>query len=139
MYFSKLAERLTSFVAIFQSCFKTITKNSDLKMDDVLTSFIVSKKSDCQELSSFLNVGNYQCLHHFISNGKWDFKLVLNKMVDYFLNLLPVDWLEDLSLSIDESGFEKSGNHSCGVASQYCGQVGKITNYQIGAFALFAY
>lgn len=35
---------------------------------------------------------------------------------------------------IDESGFVKKGDHSAGVAAQYCGRVGKVENCQVGVF-----
>ena len=42
---------------------------------------------------------------------------------------------EDAVLVIDETGFLKQGKASCGVARQYTGSAGKITNCQIGVFA----
>jgi SRSO17 transposase len=38
---------------------------------------------------------------------------------------------------IDETGFLKQGKASCGVARQYTGSAGKITNCQIGVFAAY--
>lgn len=38
-------------------------------------------------------------------------------------------------LILDESGWEKSGTKSVGVARQYIGQVGKVANGQVGVFA----
>jgi len=38
---------------------------------------------------------------------------------------------------IDETGFLKQGKASCGVARQYTGSAGKITNCQIGVFACY--
>src|SRR3954466_990085 len=38
-------------------------------------------------------------------------------------------------LVLDETGFLKQGKASCGVARQYTGSAGKITNCQIGVFA----
>ena len=40
-------------------------------------------------------------------------------------------------LSSDETGFLKQGKASCGVARQYTGSAGKITNCQIGVFAAY--
>jgi SRSO17 transposase len=45
---------------------------------------------------------------------------------------------EDAVLVIDETGFLKQGKASCGVARQYIGSAGKITNCQIGVFASYA-
>jgi SRSO17 transposase len=41
----------------------------------------------------------------------------------------------DAVLVLDETGFLKQGKASCGVARQYTGSAGKITNCQIGVFA----
>jgi SRSO17 transposase len=40
-------------------------------------------------------------------------------------------------LVIDETGFLKQGQRSCGVGRQYTGSAGKITNCQIGVFAAY--
>jgi SRSO17 transposase len=44
---------------------------------------------------------------------------------------------ETAVLVIDETGFLKQGKASCGVARQYTGSAGKITNCQIGVFASY--
>ena len=44
---------------------------------------------------------------------------------------------DDAVLVIDETGFLKQGKASCGVARQYTGSAGKITNCQIGVFATY--
>ncbi len=44
---------------------------------------------------------------------------------------------EEGILVIDETGFLKKGKATCGVAPQYTGTVGKITNCQIGVFAAY--
>jgi len=38
----------------------------------------------------------------------------------------------------DESGFVKKGDDSAGVARQYCGNIGKVENCQVGVFAAYA-
>src|SRR4051812_31754929 len=43
----------------------------------------------------------------------------------------------DAVLVVDETGFLKQGKASCGVARQYTGSAGKITNGQIGVFAAY--
>ena len=43
----------------------------------------------------------------------------------------------DAVLVIDETGFLKQGKSSCGVARQYTGSAGKITNCQVGVFAAY--
>src|SRR5512147_2320193 len=43
----------------------------------------------------------------------------------------------DAVLVVDEMGFLKPGKASCGVARQYTGSAGKISNGQIGVFAAY--
>jgi SRSO17 transposase len=53
---------------------------------------------------------------------------------EYALEHLAAD---DAVLVVDETGFLKQGKASCGVARQYTGSAGKITNCQIGVFAAY--
>jgi SRSO17 transposase len=46
---------------------------------------------------------------------------------------------DDTLLVIDESGIPKKGKHSAGVARQYCGQLGKVENCQVGVYGALAY
>jgi SRSO17 transposase len=43
----------------------------------------------------------------------------------------------DAVLVLDETGFLKQGKASCGVARQYTGSAGKITNCQIGVLVAY--
>jgi len=45
---------------------------------------------------------------------------------------------EDAVLVVDETAFVKKGEHSAGVARQYCGTLGKVENCQVGVFAASA-
>ena len=78
---------------------------------------------------------NNQSLNHFISNSPWDWKAVCAPLGRLFVKMLPSIWLNDLCLSIDESGIPKKGKSSVGVAHQYCGQLGKGANSQVGVYA----
>src|ERR1700689_1649488 len=49
---------------------------------------------------------------------------------DYVIEHLTDD---DAVLVVDETGFLKQGKASCGVARQYTGSAGKVTNCQVGA------
>jgi SRSO17 transposase len=44
---------------------------------------------------------------------------------------------EDAVLVVDETGLVKKGEHSAGVARQYCGTVGKVENCQVGVFLAY--
>src|SRR4051812_31381782 len=44
---------------------------------------------------------------------------------------------EDAVLVVDEPAFVKKGEHSAGVARQYCGTLGKVENCQVGVFLAY--
>jgi SRSO17 transposase len=69
-----------------------------------------------------------------LGRGWWDADALRDIVREYALETL-VD--EDAVLVIDETGFLKQGKASCGVARQYTGSAGKITNCQIGVFASY--
>jgi SRSO17 transposase len=70
-----------------------------------------------------------------LGRGRWDADGLRNIVRDYALETLADD---DAVLVIDETGFLKQGKATCGVARQYTGSAGKITNCQIGVFAAYA-
>ena len=69
-----------------------------------------------------------------LGRGRWDADALRDIVRDYALETLAD---EDAVLVIDETGFLKQGKASCGVARQYTGSAGKITNCQIGVFASY--
>ena len=69
-----------------------------------------------------------------LGRGRWDADALRDIVRDYALEALAD---EDAVLVVDETGFLKQGKSSCGVARQYTGSAGKITNCQIGVFACY--
>src|SRR5829696_9092200 len=69
-----------------------------------------------------------------LGRGRWDAEALRDIVRDYALEHLAAD---DAVLVVDETGFLKQGKASCGVARQYTGSAGKITNCQIGVFAAY--
>jgi len=69
-----------------------------------------------------------------LGRGQWDADGLRDIVREYVLETLAD---EDAVLVIDETGFLKQGKASCGVARQYTGSAGKITNCQIGVFAAY--
>src|ERR1700744_1588604 len=66
--------------------------------------------------------------------GRWDADALRDLVGAYALETLADP---DAVVVLDETGFLKKGDASCGVARQYTGSVGKITNCQIGVFAAY--
>lgn len=69
-----------------------------------------------------------------LGRGRWDAEALRDIVRDYVVESLATD---DAVLVIDETGFLKQGKASCGVARQYTGSAGKVTNCQIGVFAAY--
>jgi SRSO17 transposase len=69
-----------------------------------------------------------------LGRGRWDADALREIVREYALETLAE---ETAVLVIDETGFLKQGKASCGVARQYTGSAGKITNCQIGVFASY--
>jgi len=76
-----------------------------------------------------------RALQQFIGEGKWDDEALLAEhqhLVDETLGE------EDGVLIVDGSDFPKHGDHSAGVAPQWCGHTGKKDNCQAGVFVGYA-
>jgi SRSO17 transposase len=74
-------------------------------------------------------------LQQFIGQGRWD--------TAPFIELLQervATWLGEPEgvVIVDGSGFVKDGEHSVGVAWQYCNHLGKLANCQQGVFLVYA-
>ena len=69
-----------------------------------------------------------------LGRGTWDADALRDVVREYAVEQLCDD---KAVLVIDETGFLKQGKASCGVARQYTGSAGKITNCQIGVFAAY--
>jgi len=72
----------------------------------------------------------HQSMHHFVADAPWDAAALLRVARDWVLGPMvrhgPVAaWI------VDDTGFPKKGQHSVGVARQYCGVLGKQDNCQV--------
>src|SRR5205809_781666 len=79
----------------------------------------------------------HQSLHHFVANAAWDDDAVLRVARDLVLEVMErhgavAAWI------VDDTGFPKKGQHSVGVARQYCGVLGKQENCQVAVTVTLA-
>jgi SRSO17 transposase len=79
----------------------------------------------------------HQSMHHLVANAPWEDTAMLRIARDVVLAEMerhgPVAaWL------VDDTGFPKKGQHSVGVAHQYCGALGKQANCQVAVTVTLA-
>jgi SRSO17 transposase len=75
-------------------------------------------------------------VQHLLNDAHWDADAVRDDLRGYV-----VEHLADANsgvLVVDETGFLKKGEKSCGVARQYTGTAGKRENCQVGVFVCYA-
>lgn len=86
-------------------------------------------------MATQLDESNGQRLHHFLTSAKWSADKLMDWVTSSFFELLVSQHLQDdICLIIDETGNPKKGKKSAGVKRQYCGQLGKVDNCQVGVF-----
>jgi len=69
-----------------------------------------------------------------LGRSHWEADALRDMVREYVVETLTAP---DAVLVIDETGFLKQGQSSCGVGRQYTGSAGKITKCQIGVFAAY--
>jgi SRSO17 transposase len=80
---------------------------------------------------------NDQALQHFLTNSPWDDQRVVEQ-VTFDANAL-LGGYADSCLILDESGIPKKGDKSVGVSRQWCGQLGKTDNCQVGVYSVLCH
>lgn len=88
-----------------------------------------------QPMALALEGGDVQGMQQFIGQGQWQDTRLLQKHWELVAATLGE---EDGVYIVDESGFPKKGEHSVGVARQWCGVLGKVENCQVGVFGAYA-
>lgn len=91
----------------------------------------VTPRKAIEPIAETVEGGNVRNMQHFIGQGAWDVRPILQEHQRYVDETLGDP---EGVLIVDESGDPKQGSHSAGVAPQYCGKVGKVCNCQVGVF-----
>lgn len=130
-----IQSRLPKFISRFQSLFSSLTRNVSATALVYLKGLLLCSRRNCQVMAEELQELNGQRLHHFIANSRWCFQSIMDVVTLQFWQMIQrLGLQEDSCLIIDECGNPKKGRHSAGVKRQYCGQLGKTENSQVGVF-----
>src|SRR3989337_4202178 len=71
--------------------------------------------------------GNEQAMQQFINRSPWDSFSAMDRLMEGMAaNLAPAPGV----LVLDDTTLPKTGTHSVGVARQYCGDLGQVSNCQ---------
>lgn len=71
----------------------------------------------------------HQSLHHFVADSAWSDEQMLLRVAQWVVPAM--DFSDGAWWIVDDTGFPKQGQHSVGVARQYCGMLGKQDNCQV--------
>lgn len=93
------------------------------------------QRKSIEPMALALAGGNVQAMQQFIGQGQWQDEALLQQHWRLVNETLGEN---DGVCIIDSSEFPKQGEHSVGVARQWCGRLGKVDNCQSGVFAAYA-
>lgn len=85
------------------------------------------ERKSIEPLAARVAGADVQGLRQFVGQSPWEVEEVQQRMAQKAVALRsePEVWI------IDETAFPKAGQHSVGVARQYCGTLGKVANCQV--------
>lgn len=85
------------------------------------------QRKSVQPIAERIAGADEQALNQFLNQSPWEVVEIQRKMAERMKD----DGEEPIFWAIDETSFPKAGEHSVGVARQYCGALGKIANCQV--------
>jgi SRSO17 transposase len=94
-------------------------------------------RKNTEAMALHFNDEKVRPLQEFSAAAPWDHRSVQQEIQTVFAQtLVPSTSQWDIGTVgvIDESGFPKKGDHSVGVARQWCGRLGKKDNCQVGVY-----
>lgn len=128
-----VARQLASCHGRYHKYFQRHTVNISNKAFQYLKGLFQADKKNLERIEERVPETKYDPLQYFLSDADWDWR-PLNDQIAVDADKL-LGGRKDTALYIDDSGIPKKGKMSVGVSRQWCGQLGKIDNCQIGVFA----
>lgn len=125
--------RLTNFLARYLPCFYRIEQQAHART-------LLEGKLTCLDRKTTEPIAiqarqTRRPLQHFLGAGRWSDEALRTEMARHVTQVLGKP---DGVLILDPSAFPKKGNRSCGVGRQWCSQLGKRENCQVGVFMAYS-
>jgi SRSO17 transposase len=131
-----LATGFYAFVGGYRVHFTASTRGVFVQAQQYLCGLIQAEDKNMERMAEVIPDSDDQVLQHFLTYSPWSYRAVMDQVA------LDTDLLfgndAERCLIIDESGIPKKGDKSVGVGRQWCGEVGKVENCQVGIFAALA-
>jgi SRSO17 transposase len=127
-----IAQRFVAWCERYGRHFDSQTRQNEVVAQQYLRGLMQAEKKNMERMEEVVPEADEQALQHFISSSPWDDVAVREQLGRDADRLLGDE--QDACVLVDESGFPKKGTQSVGVGRQWCGQVGKVENCQVGVY-----
>jgi SRSO17 transposase len=129
-----LYSQLKGFHGQFSACFSRSEPRENF-FNYMVGQFSPIERKSIEPMALNIENAKVRAMQFFISDVHWE----EGKILQIYHNMIKDDMGDpDGILIIDESGIVKKGNESAGVARQYCGNIGKVENCQVGVYVAYA-
>lgn len=129
-----VADHFVDFHRRYSLLFQLHTRDVRTQAEQYLKGLIQAKKKNMERMAEAVPNSDDQSLQNFLTNSPWNENLVIDQ-VALDANSL-IGGRGDSCLIIDETGIPKKGEKSVGVSRQWCGELGKTENCQVGVFSV---
>jgi SRSO17 transposase len=94
-----------------------------------------TRKRNAEAMALEIGGGRVRALQRLLVSARWDEDAVVRERER---DVAEIMGSAEGIFVVDDTGFRKKGNRSCGVGRQYSGTLGKVENCQIGVFLGYA-
>lgn len=124
--FKSLENQLSNFVEQFAPTLGRSERRYWCKL--YLTGLLLDgERKSIEPLAERVPGGDEQCLQQFVNQSPWPDDAVQLQLIQLLAKRLGKN---SGGLALDDTSLPKKGEHSVGVARQYCGALGKVANCQ---------
>ena len=125
---------LDEFLSTFHLKFRR--SEGEAALERYLTGLLTElPNKNCDTIATAVPGTSEQRLQEFLTKMQWDEDDLNRQRVQKMITEATVD---NGVLIFDDTGFEKKGKASVGVARQYCGTLGKVGNCQVAVTCCYA-